>query len=135
MATVRQYTQWWHSVLMACLIFYVSVIHVPSNFVAPWMAEVGFDKFVHFGMYLVLSLLLAYDGLTPLQLENRRIKIVRLMVLMPMVYGGVIELIQCFFTSNRSGSWMDWLADIAGCVVAYVIVRFWMSRRKNRVME
>ncbi len=135
MATVRQYTQWWHSVVIALVIFYLSIIRIPSDYIAPWMATVHFDKMVHFLLFFLLSVALAYDGLTPLQLENRRVKLLRLTILMPLVYGGVLELIQEYACATRTGSWLDWVADIIGSVAAYAVIRYWMSKRKNRQFE
>lgn len=135
MATVRQYTQWWHSVVIALVIFYLSIMRVPSDYIAPWMTAIHFDKIVHFLLFFLLSVTLAYDGLTPLQLENRRVKLVRLTILMPLFYGGVLELIQEYACPTRTGSWLDWAADIAGAVVSYAVIRYWMSKRKNRQFE
>lgn len=135
MATIRQYTQWWHSVLIAVIIFYLSVIHVPSSLIAPWMEIVHFDKWVHVLLYFALSVTLAWDGMTRLQLECRRVKLVRLTILMPVLYGGALELVQEYVCEGRTGSWGDWAADWAGAVVAYAVIRFWMSRRKDRQFE
>ena len=35
-----------------------------------------------------------------------------------LLYGGLIEIIQEYFTPNRSGDWFDFLADLFGILVA-----------------
>ena len=63
--------------------------------------------------------------------QGWRLWIVALAV--PMVYGGVIEILQENFFYPRTGDWWDWLADIAGtvvgCVAAYNVHRWWYGRR------
>lgn len=39
------------------------------------------------------------------------------------LYGGLIELMQKYLTTCRSGEWMDFVADAIGAAIVYVIVR------------
>jgi VanZ family protein len=43
-------------------------------------------------------------------------------LVVPMVYGGIIEIVQELWFAPRSGEWMDWLADCIGVVVGIVLV-------------
>ena len=38
--------------------------------------------------------------------------------LVPTLMGGVIELVQAYCTTNRSGEWLDLAADAVGCTLA-----------------
>lgn len=39
------------------------------------------------------------------------------------LYGGLIELMQKYLTTCRSGEWMDFVADAIGAVIIYVVIR------------
>ena len=44
--------------------------------------------------------------------------------------GGVIELVQAYCTTNRSGEWLDFLADSLGVGLGALIgLLFWRFRR------
>lgn len=43
--------------------------------------------------------------------------------LAPVLMGGVIELVQCYCTTNRSGEWLDFLADAVGVTLGAVVGR------------
>jgi len=47
--------------------------------------------------------------------------LVMIALVIPIVLGGVIELLQAYCTGGRrSGEWLDWAADSLGALVAYV---------------
>ena len=55
-----------------------------------------------------------------------------LVVVFPIIYGGLIEVLQDKFFYPRVGDWADWLADIVGVVIGTVIcmiIRKWHERR------
>jgi len=66
----------------------------------------GFDKVVHFGLFLGFALLYHLD---------RRPSVVR-MVLVSLVFAGVIELVQ-WALPYRSGDWRDLVAGVIGAGV------------------
>ena len=42
--------------------------------------------------------------------------------LLPSLLGGAIELLQAYCTNgNRSGEWLDFVADMVGCTIALII--------------
>lgn len=123
--------QWWHfvpSLLVLLGITYLSLVKdVP--FVA--MEEVPFaDKWGHMVAYLVFSLCLASDS------YHARLKtwqIYTLAVLFPVIYGGLIELIQPHFPP-RQGEWIDWLADCVGTGIGvglFAAFQVWSRRRHS----
>lgn len=69
------------------------------------------DKVVHFGMFFILSILIAL----PLELHSSLSvgKIFILAILAAFVYGGLIEILQHYFF-NRGGDIWDLTADVAG---------------------
>jgi transcriptional regulator with XRE-family HTH domain len=48
-------------------------------------------------------------------------------VILPIAYGGIIEVLQEHFFYPRTGDWMDWLAD---CIGAWVGIGTWYIGQK-----
>ena len=41
----------------------------------------------------------------------------------PILYGGLMELLQEYYFPPRTGDWEDWIADIVGVLIAFFICR------------
>jgi VanZ family protein len=49
----------------------------------------------------------------------------------PIVYGGVIEILQGTFFQPRTSDWLDWLADIIGTIVGTgIVMLIWQARKR-----
>ncbi len=88
------------------------------------------DKWGHMVAYMLLSLCLCCDG-------RRMLLPVHLLyltaIVLPLLYGGMIELIQPYFPP-RQGDWADWLADGIGAaagIVLFTLYRWWKSAKKK----
>ncbi len=91
------------------------------------------DKVVHFGMYFIQSLLLAFPLEKFSRLRIRQICIVTALV--ALLYGGTIEILQARFF-HRSGDLWDLAANLSGGI-AGVICYPWLKRLlplKNRIL-
>lgn len=89
------------------------------------------DKMAHFGMFLVLSLLIVFPFELYTSWSVRQIYIIA--VLAVLGYGGLIEILQNYFFS-RSGEMWDLVADVVGGVagcLGYPLVKR-MLRIKDR---
>ena len=122
------------SILFVLTVSYVSLIQ-PPVFKIPLFP--GWDKWVHFGMYGGLSGVIWIEYLV--KRRKKKISIMRAMiapVTIPVLFGGMIELCQHYFTRYRSGDWMDFLANIAGVItatfIAWYILRPRIIQRKLR---
>ena len=75
------------------------------------------DKWTHMVMYAVLSLALAWEYR---RCHTRPVwsRFLVVVLLFPIVLGGVLELAQAYCTSYRSGEWLDLIADAIGAAVA-----------------
>ena len=86
------------------------------------------DKWGHMVAYMALALCLCCDG--------RRMHLpVHLLyltaILLPLVYGGVIELIQPYFPP-RQGEWADWLADGIGTLTGVLLfTAYWWWKKAH----
>lgn len=124
---MRRALRYWECAVVAAVILYGSLIREPHFQLPP---VEGADKWVHILMYLGLGATLMWDMLRDRQ-QGWKLWLIALVV--PMVYGGVIEILQENFFYPRTGDWLDWLADIvgtiAGCVAAYSVNHWWRGRR------
>ena len=82
------------------------------------------DKIIHFGMFFVLTAALIYELKKRNRKNYRTGKFLFVCILLPIALGGIIEIIQEAFFKPRSADWFDWLADIAGVLMAYFIYSF-----------
>jgi VanZ family protein len=44
---------------------------------------------------------------------------------LPVIFGGVIEIVQSAYFPPRTGDWFDWVADIAGILAVWIV---WFGR-------
>jgi len=113
----------WIPFIIAIIIFYLCCLMPPND-----VPDVGFeffiptDKLVHFAMYFGMSgataLYYVYD-------KKGEINILRMLIgaiLVPILYGGLIEIIQWKFFAPRSGDWFDFLADTLGSLSSLPLI-------------
>jgi VanZ family protein len=113
---------------VAIAIVVLSTIPVPE--IKPLEEVPLIDKWVHFLMYAVLSTAMWWD------LRSRHLKIMTsyylLMLILPTLLGGLMELAQAYLTTCRSGDWWDAIADaigsVIGTVVCYLIGSIWKEK-------
>jgi VanZ family protein len=78
---------------------------------ADWMSRIGFDKWIHIGIFTGLAFLWS----RALHLVNRKSLI--LLLLMILMYGLLVEVVQDRWIPYRSFDWYDWLADFGGSIL------------------
>lgn len=85
------------------------------------------DKIVHFCMYLGLS---GATAINYIHGEKGQVNMITMIVtafLLPILYGGFIEILQHYFFAPRSGDWFDFLADLLGSLVALPIALVYIN--------
>lgn len=100
---------WALFVLVLCNIKMGEVGHSPRFFP-------GFDKLVHCGFFFVFVTLYNYALIK----QNGKLTLlsaVKVMVI-AIVFGGLIELLQLYWFTWRSGEWNDLFADTVGASMA-----------------
>ena len=119
------------SLLCIALVWYLSlVIKVPPT---PLDGVAFIDKWTHMIMYGGTCFVIW----TEYQRCHERMqprKLFLLAGLAPVLMGGLIELLQAYCTTNRSGEWLDFWADTVGVTLAAIVAlatRRWLQRRKN----
>lgn len=118
----------WIPIIISLIIFYLCCL-IPFNDIPEVEFEffIPMDKVVHFIMYLGLSgataLYYVYDKKghinVPLMILGA--------VILPIIYGGVIEVIQGKYFPPRSGDWFDFLADSLGVLASLPLVFYFRS--------
>ena len=71
-------------------------------------------------MYLVLAAALVWTVNKPV--KPAMAKYYLIVIALPVLYGGALELIQQYFFPPRTGDWLDFLADAVGVLLGYSIM-------------
>ena len=120
--------KYWKSIAITGVILYLSFAP-PSDFkgIPTFNNE---DKLIHFLMYLALSGLLIVDY-TVVSIKKSNLKLMLLCLVSPAVLGGIIEILQPLIAAPRTGSWLDWLADMLGVLAGWWITKTILHKIRN----
>mgnify|MGYP001302378814 CR=1 FL=1 len=91
-----------------------------------WLELLSFDKFVHASIFFVLTCLWLISLLKINKLSNLSIILI---LLSCVLYGGLLEIMQATVFSNRSGDWLDFIANSFGCLMG-----FWFFNKKKGIL-
>lgn len=126
---MRRILHYWETFVVAAVILYGCLVREP-HFRLPDVQ--GADKWAHILMYMALGGALMWDMVR----DKIEAKWLFMAFVLPVLYGGLIEILQENFFYPRTGDWWDWLADIVGtligCVVAFVVARRWYGPRTQK---
>lgn len=108
--------------IVIAIIFVICLMPVPET---PVDDVPGIDKLVHTGMYGFLCLVIWAERLRhkrhrPLDMKHCFVGA----FLLPLMMSGLIELLQAYATTCRSGDWWDMLANSLGVVLAWFFATF-----------
>lgn len=114
----------WAPFIVYCTIFYLCCIFIPSSDDSSGFPP-HFDKLVHFFMYFGLTITSAmYYIYDKKQLVNVK-QLIAWAFILPVLYGGLIEIIQDQFIEGRGGDWGDFVADTFGSISGiFVALRY-----------
>lgn len=77
------------------------------------------DKLVHTCMYGGLSIIIWWEYLRKHDTICWK-RFIPISVVSPIMMSGIIELLQAYCTTNRSGEWLDFAANSFGVVLAFI---------------
>lgn len=110
--------KWPCSLVVSIVIIVLSTIPVPD---VPELEDVPFfDKWVHFVMYGGLSASIWFDK-TVVSKDKMSGRVWTLLFVYPVVLGGLMELVQAYCTTCRSGDWLDFYADAFGAAIGLIL--------------
>lgn len=118
----------WPPAIIAIIIFYLCCL-IPANDIP----EVQFtffvpnDKIVHFLMYFGLAGVASFNYIYARSGRIIILKLIVFAIFIPIIYGGLIEIIQNNYFPDRSGDWYDFLADALGAL-ASLPFSFWFRQ-------
>lgn len=106
------------SLFLVVAIWIICLIPIPET---PLDDVPMIDKWTHFVMYGSLcSVIFAEYAKRHIKPNIKRLAIGG--VLFPIIMGGLIELAQAYCTGgNRSGDWIDWIANCIGVMIGTAI--------------
>ncbi|MCD6018975.1 MAG: VanZ family protein [Bacteroidetes bacterium] len=88
-----------------------------------WLELLSFDKFVHAGIFFILVCLwLIYLAQSAGISHTGTI----LTIVLSTSYGGLLEVMQATVFSQRSGDWLDFIANSFGCLTG-----LWFFQKKK----
>lgn len=118
------------SLLVGVLIFVGTCLLRPGD--VPEIPELlPWDKVAHFGMFFLLSAVASYDYYCLHHERPAMGKWIFWGFLLPVIYGGIIELLQKYLFVSRSAEWADWYADIVSSLLATAGVIIFFRKRKK----
>jgi len=110
--------RYWLSILVLLIIFILCFIDTAP---LPKQPVVNFDKLVHSIMFLGLSGVIFFDATGYLRFPISKERLFWGVFLFPVAIGGLIEIMQAYLTTSRTGDWFDFLFDGVGAAVGFGI--------------
>jgi len=74
----------------------------------------GFDKLVHCGLFAVFAILYCAGSIKSWNIRAIRFKMAIINTIVLISFGALIEILQKYFFTWRSGNWDDLFADAVG---------------------
>ena len=90
----------------------------------PKVAVWQFDKLIHTLMYAILSFLLILPFFEQFLNGDNRFSIGLVIIFFGVFYGGFMETLQEYIFLNRSGNWIDFIANTVGAILGVLISPF-----------
>ncbi len=106
------------SLLTVIAVIILSVIPFPEIKAAEDIPFI--DKWVHFVMYGGVAFMIWIETAKEEKKKSKRKTMMHLLVwglIFPALLGGVLELVQEYLTTTRSGEWWDFAADSFGALL------------------
>jgi VanZ family protein len=109
------------SILFSLVILYLSLANA-KTFESAGLFDIPYlDKFVHFGLYFLFMAVIILEHRN-LFTNTRQIIVV---ALIPVFFGGLMELAQAGFTDTRKADILDLMFNTAGTALAVCIWLFY----------
>ena len=105
------------SFLWAFIILFLCM--APANKISRFIifSFVHFDLIAHFIFYFILALVLYIDIYRYFKGQGKQYIIILFTILIPLLWGIMIELLQYFVVASRAGTFSDVAANLGGSVV------------------
>ena len=93
----------------------------PGRFIptTSWLEILSFDKWVHASVFFILVSLFALAVI----MHGQKLYLIFVACILAIVYGGLLEIMQAKVFSERSGDWLDFIANSFGCLMALLFYK------------
>jgi len=111
---------YWKSLTVIAGILYLSFAP-PSTFtgVPSFPNE---DKLVHIFLYGCLANILIFDFRNYKKLLDNRFAFILYCIALPILLGGMVEILQPMYFAPRTAEWFDWFSDITGTMLGWAFM-------------
>lgn len=109
----------WKALVWATFIFILSTL--PGHDI-PEVKFKNLDKLVHFSLYAMLCFLLISGLIKQTSLPALRCFSCSFSFLFCSAYGGILELIQHYFIVDRTGDWLDFVANSSAAFLVSIFL-------------
>ncbi|MBZ0242673.1 MAG: VanZ family protein [Bacteroidales bacterium] len=89
------------------------------------------DKLVHFFVFGVFTFLMLWGYRAQYSNSKHRSKLVWLIIILGVLYGGLTEVLQTKVFVGREGSVFDFLANTIGSIIGIIIFMLFARKNKN----
>ena len=113
------------SITLSAVILILCMIN-PSDL--PTSPMTNFDKVVHWIMFMGLSGTVFFEGTAYFRKKVSNHRLFWGSFVFPIVFSGLIEILQEYVSSGRTGDWGDFLFDVIGAFSGLVIC--WLINEK-----
>lgn len=108
------YRYCWEAIACALFILILSILPGPE---IPDVKIRYFDKFVHFSTYAFLCFFTVRGFIRQTRFPSLKCFACSYAFIFCVIYGGILELVQHYFISDRIGDWLDFITNTAGAFV------------------
>ncbi|GHV10002.1 membrane protein [Bacteroidia bacterium] len=113
---------------LLCIVILILCLMNTQDF--PEAPMSNFDKLVHTILFLAVSGVVFFDNTARLKIKISERRLFLGSLIFPIVFSGLIEILQEYCTLYRTGDWMDWVFDSVGAATGWIIC--WALNRLNR---
>lgn len=121
------FKSYWKSFLVLIMVLYLSFAS-PSTFEGIKIPFPQADKIIHCIMYAAFAAILSFDFFTQKKRNKSKLSFIVICIILPVMIGGLVELIQEKFFYPRSAEWIDWLSDTLGVLFIWLIVTIFKDK-------
>jgi VanZ family protein len=104
------------SIIIALIILYLSLANVNTFSKVNDFAFPNLDKIIHMCIYFGFMIVILYEN--RLALKNNRS--VLILSIIPFAYGIIMEFLQSWLTTTRTGDIIDGIFDLIGILLALI---------------
>jgi VanZ family protein len=114
------------SICSAIVILYLSLASASTFNKIDIIHFKGLDKVVHFCMYAFFMGIILFEHRKKMRVSLSLLPV----ALIPVFFGALLEILQSCLTTTRTGSFFDFLFDVAGITFS-IIIFLLLKRRKE----